>query len=121
MKYTNSIHPGSFDMPIGEFDEKGNIVYNKFDHYDIDVLDVAMQSKVNNEEDVKQLAALLYPEIVQILGDNPYMGIRVLLDRTIKFIISNGTTLKEFERSMLREYCAMRMDLDWFGMERENG
>ena len=121
MKYTTLIHPDSFDRPIGRFDRKGNVVYNKFDHYDIDVLDVKMQSQINNESEIQQLAEQLYPEVVQVLGDNPYMGIRVLLERTIKFIIQNGTSLAEFEKSMLRQYGAMRMDLDIFGLERENG
>ena len=120
MKYSTSIHPGSFDMPVGEFDENENIVYRN-EHYDIDVLEVAMQSQIKNEDDVKQLAAQLYPEAIEVLGENPYMGIRVLLDRTIKFIVSNGYTPTEFERSMLREYIAMRFDLDVFGLEKENG
>lgn len=121
MKYTTSIHQGTIDMPIGEFDENGKAVYNKFVHYDIDVLEVAMQTRVNNEDDVKQLAAQLYPEVIEVLGDNSYMGVRVLLDRTIKFLVSNGATSTDFERSMRRGYTAMRLDLDIFGLEKENG
>ena len=121
MKYTTSIHPGTFDLSIGEFDENGKPVYDKFERYDIDVLEVAMQSKINSEEEVKQLSAQLYPEVIEVLGDNPYMGIRVLLDRTIKFIFANGDTPIDFERSMRRGYTAMKLDLDIFGLEKENG
>ena len=73
-------------------DENENIVYRN-EHYDIDVLEVAMQSQIKNEDDVKQLAAKLYPELIEVLGENPYMGIRVLLDRTIKFIVSKWELL----------------------------
>ena len=120
MKYTTSIHSGSYDRPVGEFDENENIVYRN-EHYDIDVLDVAMQSQIKNQDEVKQLAAQLYPQVIEILGENPYMGVRVLLDRTIKFIVSAGYTPNEFERAMLREFTAMRFDLDMFGLEKENG
>ena len=120
MEYTITIKKGTYDRPIGEFDTNGQRVYNKHEHYDIDVLDITMQSKINNNEDVKNLAELLYPELMSTLGNNQYIGVRLLLDRTIKFIVSKDETFKDFQRTMLRQYSAMRLDIDIFGLGKEN-
>ena len=116
MEYTITIKKGTHDRAIGEFDKNGHPVYNKHEHYDIDVLEVAMQTKIENNEDVKELSELLYQEAVQALGDNQYIGVRVLLDLPIKTLFSKDESLKDFQRAMLRQYSAMRLDIDIFGL-----
>ena len=120
MKYTTSIKKGTFDRPIGELDKNGHRTYDKHEHYDIDVVDVTMQSKIDNNEDIKSLTESLYPELISILGNNQYIGVRLLLDRTIKFIFSKEQTFNDFQRTILRQYSAMRLDIDVFGLDREN-
>ena len=120
MDYSFSIEKGSYDIPIGTFDENENIVYNEVEHYDIDVFDVTMQSDIENEEDIKILASELYPEVVSVLGDNKYIGVRVELERTLKTVLAQGDTLNNFQRSLLRQYSAMQLDINVFGLGREN-
>ena len=120
MDYTITVKRGTFDKPIGTFDPIGRVVYNKFEHYDIDVADVVMETKVRNEEDVKVLAEELYPEIISILGDNEYAGVRIGLDRVIKTLFHQGESLKEFQRSLLLQYSAMRLDIDIVGLTKED-
>ena len=119
MKYITKIDKGEVNIPIGEF-ENGRVVYNKYEHHDIDVLDVTMQTQVGNEEDIKKLAELLYPQVVEILGSNKYLGVRLRLDRTIKTLFSIDKSLSDFQKSLLREYCAMQLDINIFGLGKEN-
>ncbi len=120
MDYSFSIEKGSYDIPIGTFDENENIVYNEIEHYDIDVVDVTMQSNIENEEDVKILASELYPDVLSVLGDNQYIGVRIELERTLKTVMSQGDTLNNFQRSLLRQYSAMQLDINVFGLGKEN-
>ena len=120
MEYTSTIENVTYDRPIGTFDQNGRVVYNNYEHYDIDVINVVMQSKIENNEDVKKLAETLYPEVVSTLGDNQYMGIRIELDRNIKTVFAQGDSLKDFEKSLLRQYSAMRLDIDIFGLTKED-
>ena len=120
MKYTIDVKKGTYDRPIGKFDEKGHPVYDKHEHYDIDVLDVNMQSSITNEEDVKELAESLYPEVIQRLGDNPYIGVSIMLERRIKTLFSKDESLNDFQRALRRQYSAMKLDLDVFGLGKEN-
>ena len=103
MDYTITIKKGSYDRPIGTFDHKGRVVKGKTEHFDIDVFDVTMQSRINNVEDVKILAEELYPQIISSLGDNQYIGVRIDLGKTLKSIFSQGETLRSFQRSLLRQ------------------
>ncbi len=120
MKYTYTIRKGTCDRPIGAFDTKGHPVYNKHEHYDIDVLDVNVQSSIKNDEDVKKLAELLYPEVIQRLGDNLYIGVSIMLERRIKTLFSKDESLNDFTKAMLRQYSAMRLDIDIFGLPTGN-
>lgn len=120
MKYTIKTKKGTYDRPIGTFDAKGHPVYNKYEHYDIDVLDVNVQSLIKNDEDVKKLAELLYPEVIQSLGDNVYIGVSIMLERRIKTLFSKEESLNDFQRALLRQYSAMRLDIDIFGLGKEN-
>ena len=119
MKYTTKIDKGEVNIPICEF-ENGRPVYNKYEHYDIDVLGVTMQSQVCNNEDIKKLAELLYPQVIEILGSNEYIGVRIKLDRTVKTLVSKGQSLNDFQRALLRQYSAMQLDINIFGLNKEN-
>ena len=119
MKYTTTIKKGTYDRPIGTFDTKGHPVYNKCEHYDIDVLDVNVESLIKNDEDVKKLAELLYPELIERLGDNLYIGLSIMLERRIKTLFSKDESFKDFQRALLRQYAAMRLDVDVFGLGNE--
>lgn len=120
MEYTTSLKKGTYEIPHGQFDNNGNLVYNECEHYDIDVLEVSMQSKINSKEDMKNFAEALYPEIMSTLGDNKFVGVRVLLDRPIKTVLSQDTTVKAFQSVMLREFGAMELDAKYFGAGKEN-
>ena len=56
MDYTITIGKGSYDRPIATYDHKGRVVKGEPEHFDIDVLSVAMQSRIKNVEEVKILA-----------------------------------------------------------------
>ena len=118
MDYTITIKKGSYDRPIGTFDHKGRVVKGKTEHFDIDVFDVTMQTRINNVEDVKTLAEELYPQIISSLGDNQYIGVRIELGKTIKSIFSQGETLRSFQRSLLRQYTSMQLDSNVFGLDK---
>lgn len=45
MDYTITIGKGSYDRPVATYDHKGRVVKWEPEHFDIDVLSVAMQSK----------------------------------------------------------------------------
>ena len=120
MKYSTTIKKGTYDRPIGEFDKNGRVVYNKYEHYDIDVLEITMQTSIKNDEDVKKLAILLYPELISVLGENQYVGVRVQLERSIKTLFKKNESLKDFQRSLLRQYSAMKLDINIFGLSKEN-
>lgn len=126
MDYTITIGKGSYDRPIATYDHKGRVVKGEPEHFDIDVLSVAMQSRIKNVEEVKILAEELYPQVVSFLGDNKYIGVRIELEsgvrieleRTVKSIFSQGDTLRSFQRTLLRQYSAMQLDSNVFGMDK---
>ena len=88
MDYTITIKKGGYNRPIGTFDHKGRVVKGKTEHFDIDVFDVTMQSRINNIEEVKVLAEELYPHIISFLGENQYIGVRSELGNTLKLIFN---------------------------------
>lgn len=118
MDYTITIGKGSYNRPIATYDHKGRVVKGEPEHFDIDVLSVAMQSRIKNVEEVKILAEELYPQVVSFLGDNKYIGVRIELERTLKSIFSQGDTLRSFQRTLLRQYSAMQLDSNVFGMDK---
>lgn len=126
MDYTITIGKGSYDRPIATYDHKGRVVKGEPEHFDIDVLSVAMQSRIKNVEEVKILAEELYPQVVSFLGDNKYIGVRIELEsgvrieleRTVKSIFSQGDTLRSFQRTLLSQYSAMQLDSNVFGMDK---
>ena len=113
MKYTIKMDKGGYNQPIGRF-ENGRVVYDHVYH-NIDVMDITMAERIKNEEEMKDVATSLYPEIVRTLGDNEFLGIRMQLEKMIKMVISKGQSLEQVQRAFLRQYSAMRMDIDIFG------
>ena len=113
MKYTIKMDKGGYNRPIGRF-ENGRVVYDH-QYYDIDVMDITMNERIKNQDEMKSVANDLYPEIVRALGDNEFLGIRMQLEKMIKMVVSKGQSLEQVQRAFLREYTSMRMDIDIFG------
>ena len=118
MKYTTTIRKGVHKVPVRMRDSFGRVITLKYEQYDIDVLDVIVQSSIENKEDIKRLTEQLYPELIQILGDNQYVGVSIMLDRTIKALLSKNDSLKDFQRAILRQYIAAKIDQNVFGLEK---
>lgn len=120
MNYATSILKGKYNVPTAKFDENGSKVYTSMDQYLINVLNVEVQSKIKDKQDVMVLAEQLYPELKRVLGDGQYVGVRVVLDGyEFGFAISANDTFRDFQRSLLRKYTAMKLDANIFGHERE--
>ena len=113
MKYTIKMDKGGYNRPIGRF-ENGRVVYDH-EYHDIDVMDITMHEKIKNQDEMRAVATELYPDIVRALGDNEYIGIRMQLEKMIKMVVSKGQSLEQVQRAFLRDYGAMRMDIDIFG------
>ena len=113
MKYTIKMDKGGYNRPIGRF-ENGRVVYDH-QYYDIDVMDITMNERIKNQDEMKSVVNDLYPEIVRALGDNEFLGIRMQLEKMIKMVVSKGQSLEQVQRAFLREYTSMRMDIDIFG------
>lgn len=120
MDYTKTIVKGTYDLPMGSFDQNGRVVYNDYEHYDIDVIDVVMQSNIESDKDIWNLAEELYPEIISVMGENEYVGVRITFERPIKTILRQGDKLDDFQRCLRRQYSDMRLDIDVFGLGKED-
>ena len=81
------------------------IVTVRKDEFPLNVLVVTMQDKVNSQDDIRELAAAIYPKAQKAIGKDNYMaGVEIQLEDVIKVLLHKDDSLPAFEKAMLREY-----------------
>ena len=117
IKYTTTTSVG-----VANKDKKESLTaveYSKNKHADINdvptkitfinVLNVVVNSGVNNREQMQELITSIYPDMVDLMGDSEKIGLAIKIGNdTIKLIVNRedefDTTVR---RSIMREYVSL--------------
>ena len=77
------------------------IVTVRKDEFPLNVLVVTMQDKVASQDDVRELAAAIYPKALKAIGKDNYMaGVEIQLEDVIKVLLHKDDSLPAFEKAM---------------------
>lgn len=106
INYTTKITEGSVFIPNTKLINNQYVDVSE-EEKQIKVLNVTTEDDINNRTQIKELVNSIYPEIVEVLGDDDMMGLRInIKNEILRALIPQNESLNEIEKRVLRQYVA---------------